>query len=93
MSGQLPINNAVLQQVIGTGSLSGWTRAACHDELKRIQKAAAEGGLKLEEWDQMDSTLALLMVSVTCDKFAMLVRLYFTGRYGDQKFNDSANWF
>ncbi|URC22262.1 hypothetical protein CHUUTOTORO_01770 [Serratia phage vB_SmaM-ChuuTotoro] len=41
----------------------------------------------------MDATLALLMVSVTCDKFAMLVRLYFTGRYGDQKFNDSANWF
>lgn len=87
------VNNEKLKEVIGTGSLSGWTREQCYDEYKRIQAAASEGGLTLEEWDRMDDTLALLLISTSCESFSTLVRLYFTGRYGDQKFEDCENWF
>lgn len=90
----LPINNSVLREVIGFGSLEGWTRSACYDEFNRIKKSAEAGGLLLDEWDKMDQTLSLLMLATTCDRFAMLVRLYFTGpKYEELKFNDSENWF
>lgn len=89
----IAINNEKLKEVIGIGSLSGWTREHCHEELKSIQSAAAEGGLSLEEWDKMDDALTCLVMCVSCESFSTLVRLYFTGRYGDQKFNDVENWF
>lgn len=90
----LPINNAILQQVIGFGSLEGWTRSACYDELDRIKKAAKAGGMRLDEWDKMDETLSLLCVATTCDRFALLVRLYLDGpTYQNLKFNDCDNWF
>lgn len=91
---QTPINNAVLQGVIGFGSLEGWTRHQCYEEFSKIKEAAKAGGLRLTEWDNMDATLSLLIAATTCDKFATLVRLYFKGdTYLDQKFNDSENWF
>jgi hypothetical protein len=89
-----PINNTVLQGVIGFGSLEGWTRHQCYEEFSKIKEAAKAGGLRLKEWDKMDATLSLLMEATTCDQFSTLVRMYMTGpTYQDQKFDDAENWF
>ena len=81
-------NEKVSKEVIGTGSLSGWTRGQVIEEFNSIKCHAEKGGLTLEEWDSMTDTLAKLYLCTNCERFSTLVRLFLFGRFEDLKFED-----
>lgn len=75
------VNATILDQIIGMGSLQGWTRRQVMEEYSSIVKAAENGGNSLDEWDAMRNSLAILYAGTTCDKFTTLVRLFLFGRF------------
>ena len=81
-------NEKVMNEVIGVGSLNGWTRAQVLEEYNSIKTHAEKGDLTLEEWDSMTDTLAKLYIGTNCERFSTLVRLFLFGRFEDLKFED-----
>lgn len=63
-------------QVIGIGSMQGWTRAQMMQELKEIQEAASAGGLSLEQWDSMRDSITKMYMCCSCEQFQTLLRYY-----------------
>ncbi|WP_435322363.1 hypothetical protein [Klebsiella sp. HN106] len=71
----------ISDEVIGTGSLGGWTRGQVTSEYREIVSAAEAGGKDLNEWNAMRDTLAKLYVGTSCERFSTLVRLFLFGRF------------
>lgn len=81
-------NENVSNEVIGIGSLNGWTRGQVIEEYNSIKSHAEKGNLTLEEWDSMTDTLAKLYLCTNCERFSTLVRLFLFGKFEDLKFED-----
>ncbi|QBQ72189.1 hypothetical protein HWC14_gp40 [Serratia phage Parlo] len=75
-------------EVIGIGSLNGWTRSQATQEYSEIVKAAEQGGKSLDEWDAMRDVLCKLYVGTSCERFSTLVRLFLFGRFQRLMFKD-----
>jgi hypothetical protein len=71
----------VRDEVIGIGSLSGWTRSQVTQEYTEIVKAAEQGGKSLDEWDAMRDVLCKLYIGTSCERLSTLVRLFLFGRF------------
>lgn len=71
----------VSHEVIGIGSMHGWTRSQVTQEYSEIVKAAEQGGKSLDEWDAMRDVLCKLYVGTSCEQFSTLVRLFLFGRF------------
>lgn len=71
----------ISDEVIGIGSLTGWTRGQVTQEYSEIVKAAEKGGNQLDEWDAMRDVLCKLYIGTDCERFSTLVRLFLFGRF------------
>lgn len=71
----------VSDEVIGIGSLHGWTRNQVTQEYSEIVKSAEKGVKSLEEWDAMRDVLCKLYIGTDCERFSTLVRLFLFGRF------------
>lgn len=72
---------AVGDEVIGMGSMHGWTRSQVTQEYCDIVKAAESGGKSLNEWEAMREVLCRLYIGTTCERFSTLARLFLFGRF------------
>ncbi|MFK3927394.1 hypothetical protein ACI2J7_01345 [Serratia bockelmannii] len=71
----------VSDEVIGIGSLHGWTRSQVTQEYSEIVKTAEQGGHSLDQWDAMRDVLCKLYIGTDCEQFSTLVRLFLFGRF------------
>lgn len=80
----------IKDEVIGVGSLHGWTRGQMLEEYNSIRKSAEEGEHSLEEWMSMEDVLIKMMIGSSCSRFSQLVRLFWLGSFQRMKIEGCA---
>ncbi len=67
--------------IIGVGSLAGWSRPQIMEEFNEIVRAAEAGDRSIDEWDSMRQTLSKLYTGTSDIRFSKLARLFLFGRF------------